>query len=126
MRKDTGDAPGADWWWVGPAVGWLAAQFILTVLACVHTFLSTFSVASCTATSCDYAAFTASIHALYGGATALLIASSFAIFLLRKRGRVVIWPPIVGSAALIVLFVVTYVAGRAALTLPLFGNRLPE
>lgn len=126
METDRRVAPRADWWWVGPALGWLAVQLVITVFALVQMFFSTFSVASCTATSCDYPVFLASVNTLYMGATALLGLSALAVFLVRRRGRVMIWPPIVGSALLMILLSATYIAGRAALTLPLFGNRLSD
>lgn len=97
---------------------------MLTLLAYGHTFFSTLSIASCTATSCDYSAFSAAINTLYIGAIVLLVASGVAMFLLRAHGRAILWTPILGSIMLIVLLAGTYVAGRAALTLPLFGNRV--
>ena len=104
---------------------WLAVQIFFTVITCVHTFFSVFSVASCTETSCDYAAFSAAVDTSYAGAFGLLVATVIAMILLRGRPRPMVWAPITGTVLLIVLQVATYVAGRAALTLPLFGNRLP-
>jgi hypothetical protein len=97
---------------------------VLALLACGRTLLSTLSIASCTATSCDYVAFSAAINTMYIGAAVLLVASAVAMFLLRARGRAMLWMPVAGSVMLILLLVGTYVVGRAALTLPLFGNRL--
>lgn len=110
--------------WAGPALGWFGIQLVLSLLACGHTLLSVLSIASCTATSCDYVAFSAAINTMYIGAAVLLVASAVAMFLLRARGRAMLWMPVVGSVMVILLLVGTYVAGRAALTLPLFGNRL--
>lgn len=107
------------------ATVWLAVQLVLTVFTFIHTFLSTLSIASCTATSCDYAAFSAAINTSYIGASTLLLSTVFLMILLRKHARAVVWAPITGSVLLLLLLAVTYVAGRAALTLPLFGNRLP-
>lgn len=98
-------------------------QLVLTLLAYIFTFASTFSIASCTATSCDYSAFSAAINTLYIGAIVLLVASGVAMFLVRAHGLAMLWTPIVCSIVLILLLAGTYVAGRAALTLPLFGNR---
>ena len=102
---------------------WLA-QLLLTCLAAAHMLLSTLSIASCTETSCDYAAFSASLNIFYAGAVVLLVASAIAIVLLRRRGRVVLLAPTAGILLLFILLAATYVASRAALTLPLFGNRI--
>ena len=110
--------------WAGPALGWFGIQLVLSLLACGHTLLSVLSIASCTATSCDYVAFSAAINTMYIGAAVLFVASAVAMFHLRARGRAMLWMPVVGSVMVILLLVGTYVAGRAALTLPLFGNRL--
>lgn len=99
-------------------------QLVLSGLAALLTVLSSLSVASCTATSCDYSAFSASLNTLYIGAVLLLVASAVAVMMLRAHGRAMIWPPIICSLLLGVLLAVTYAAGRAALTLPLFGNRV--
>jgi hypothetical protein len=99
-------------------------QLVLTLLACAFTIGSTLSIASCTATSCDYSAFSAAINTLYIGAIVLLVASGVAMFLFRAHRLAMLWTPIVGGIMLILLLAGTYAAGRAALTLPLFGNRL--
>ncbi|WP_448721505.1 hypothetical protein [Microbacterium natoriense] len=115
MSDPTGRVPLAFALWI--------AQLFLTVLGAGHTFLSALSIASCTATSCDYAAFAASMKSFYVGAVILLVLTAAAIFLLRHR-PVVVLAPIVGIVLLILMLAITYAAGRAALTLPLFGDRL--
>lgn len=107
------------------AATWLVVQLGLTAIAFVHTLLSTLSIASCTATSCDYSAFSAAINTSYIGTVVLLLSSALAMILLRKHARARVWAPITGIFLLLLLQAVTYTAGRAALTLPLFGNRLP-
>lgn len=103
----------------------LGILVIFTAMGFAHTFMSVFSFASCTETSCDYEAFTVAINTSYIGSITLLIAAVIAMILLRKHPRAVLWAPITAVVLLILLQVLTYVAGRAALTLPLFGNRLP-
>src|SRR4051794_11870523 len=110
--------------WGLPTV-WLGFQILLTVLAFAHTLLSTLSIASCTAISCDYSAFSTAIDTSYIGALVLLLTTVLAMILLRNKARAVVWAPITGIVLLLLLQAVTYAAGRAALTLPLFGNRLP-
>lgn len=124
MRTADKEASLGDPWWAVPTLGWVGIQLVLTLLACAFTFGSTLSIASCTATSCDYSAFSVAINTLYIGAIVLLVASGVGMFFLRAHGRAMLWTPIVGSILLILLLAGTYVAGRAALTLPLFGNRL--
>lgn len=124
MRTSVDEESLGDPSWAIPTLGWFGMQFVLTLLAYVVAFGSTLSIASCTATSCDYSAFSAAINTLYIGAIVLLVASGVGMFLLRARGRAMLAPPIVGSILLMVLLAGTYAAGRAALTLPLFGNRL--
>ncbi|WP_431807662.1 hypothetical protein [Microbacterium paraoxydans] len=103
----------------------LGLQVVFTVLGFAITFTSTLSVASCTETSCDYSAFSAAIDTFYLGALVLLAATVVAMILLRQHPRARAWAPMTGTVLLLVLLAATYVAGRAALTLPLFGNRLP-
>lgn len=124
MEGGNSVAPEVDRWWAGSAAALMLAQLLLSGLAVFQTTLSSLSIASCTATSCDYSAFSATLNTLYIGAVVLLIASTVAVTLLRAHGRAMIWPPIVCSFLLILLLMATYAAGRAALTLPLFGNRL--
>lgn len=114
MSDPTGRVPLAFALWI--------AQLFFTVLGAGHTFLSALSIASCTATSCDYAAFAASMNSFYIGSVVLLALAGAAIVLLRHRPAVVL-APIIGIVLLILLLALTYVAGRAALTLPLFGGR---
>lgn len=115
MSDSTGRAMTAFLVWI--------VQLFLSVLAAGATFLESLSIASCTATSCDYAAHAAIVNTLYIGAVVLLIVSGAAILLLR-RSRGVVLAPLIGIVLLLALLVITYVAGREALTLPLFGNRL--
>ncbi|WP_341940886.1 hypothetical protein [Microbacterium sp. LWH10-1.2] len=115
MSDSTGRATTAFLVWI--------VQLFLSVLAAGTTLLETLSIASCTATSCDYAAYAAIVNTLYIGALVLLIVSGAAILLLR-RSRGVVLAPLIGIVLLMALLVITYVAGREALTLPLFGNRL--
>ncbi|SFR62936.1 hypothetical protein SAMN04488591_2566 [Microbacterium azadirachtae] len=110
------DVDGADFY------GWVA-QLVLTLFGVMNTFLSQLYVDSCTETSCDYGAFAVSINASYIGALVLLVASAFGIVVLRRLKLRPEWAPIVGIVLLITWFVVTYALGRAALQLPLFGNR---
>ena len=119
----TKTAPAARWEY---STLWLAVQVFFTVLVLAHTFMSTLSVASCTDTSCDYAAFSAATNVSYIGAVALLPLSVLAMVLLQNHARAPHWAPITGIIFLLVLHTVTYAAGRAALTLPLFGNRLSD
>jgi len=115
MSDPTERAPMALMVWI--------VQLVLTLLAAAHTFLSTLNVASCTATSCDYAAFATALNTFYIGGAALLVASGLAIILLRHH-RAVLLAPIAGTVLMLALLVITYVAGHEALTLPLFGNRI--
>lgn len=115
MSDPTGRVPGAIALW--------ALQLLLTACAAGMTFLETLSIASCTATSCDYAGYAAIVNTLYIGGVVLLAGSGAAILLLRHV-RGVVFAPIIGILLLIALLMITYVAGRHALTLPLFGNRL--
>ncbi|MFB7252388.1 hypothetical protein [Microbacterium sp. NPDC056234] len=112
------------WRWEMPTL-WLGILVVFTTMALAHTFMSVFSVASCTETSCDYEAFTAAINTSYIGSITLLIVTVIAMILLRKHPRAAVWAPITAILLLTLLHVLTYVAGRAALTLPLLGNRLP-
>jgi hypothetical protein len=103
---------------------WLAAQIVLAVLAYFYMFLSRLSIASCTATSCDYGQY-AVINTIYDvGAVVLLVTTAVGLFVFRRRPRVAMWFPIVGILLSAVLLVATYSLSRAALDLPLFGNRL--
>lgn len=124
MTTGDNEASLRDPWWTVPPLGWFGMQLVLTLLACAFTIGSTLSIASCTATSCDYPAFSAAINTLYIGAIVLLVASGVAMFLFRAHRLAMLWTPIVCSIVLILLLAGTYVAGRAALTLPVFGNRL--
>jgi hypothetical protein len=126
VEIDGDGTPRVDRWWPARATGWLFLQLLLTVFAVIQTIFSTLSVASCTPTSCDYSAFSTALNTLYIGAVALLFASVVAVAFLRRHGRAVIWSPIVSSVLLVLLFAVTYIAGRGALALPLFGNRLSD
>ncbi|MEW2462235.1 hypothetical protein [Microbacterium sp. K41] len=103
----------------------LGLQAVFTVFGFAVTFTSTLSIASCTATSCDYTAFSAAIDTFYVGALVLLAATVVAMLLLGQHPRARSWAPMIGTVLLLLLLAATYVAGRAALTLPLFGNRLP-
>lgn len=115
MSDPTGRAPTAFLMWI--------VQLFLTFLGAAHTFMSALSVASCGEGDCDYSAFAAALNTFYIGAVVLLVASGVAILLLRHN-RFVILAPFLGIVLMITLLVITYVAGRGALTLPLFGNRL--
>lgn len=105
------------------AWGWWVAQLVLAVLAYIYMFMSRLSIASCTATSCDYGQF-AMINAIHDvGAVVLLVTSAVGIFVFRRRSRVAMRFPLVGILLTAVLLVATYSLSRAALDLPLFGNR---
>jgi hypothetical protein len=109
---------------IGTALGWWIAQLVLAVFAYVHMFLSRLSIASCTPTSCDYAQFAALNQVFNVGAFVLLVAAAAGIFVFRHRARVAIWFPVIGILLTAALLIVTYALSRAALDLPLFGNRL--
>ena len=121
MQRPRDAAPSGG---IGTAVGWWIAQLVLTVLAYVHMFLSRLSIASCTATSCDYAQFALLIETFNVGAAVLLVAAAVGIFVFRHRARMVIWFPVIGILLTAVLLILTYSLSRAALDLPLFGNRI--
>lgn len=109
---------------IGIAAGLWLLQLVVAAIAYAHMFLSQFSVASCTANSCDYSAYAATINAFNIGTLVLLAASGIGIFVLRRKAWGVIWPPILGTTLTVSLLIVTYALSRAALDLPLFGNRL--
>lgn len=106
------------------AAGLWVVQLAFAFFACVLMFFSQFSVASCTATTCDYSLYAATINAFYIGAAVLLVAAALGIWLSRRHDRAVLWSPLIGIILTLVLLVVTYAASRSALDLPLFGNRL--
>jgi hypothetical protein len=97
---------------------------ILTAIGLVWMFFSQLSVASCTPTSCDYDVYSLAINTFYAGAVSLLVAAAIMIFPLRHRGRLPVLSPTVGIFLLAALLITTYAISRAALDLPLFGNRL--
>lgn len=109
---------------IGTALGWWIAQLVLAAPAYVHMFLSRLSIASCTPTSCDYAQFAVLVQIFNVGVAVLLVAAAGGIFVFRHRARVAIWFPVIGILLTAVLLIVTYSLSRAALDLPLFGNRL--
>lgn len=86
-------------------------------------FLSVLSIASCTETSCDYAAFDTFNKIFAIGVIVLLIGAAVGIRLLRHRPSVAIWVPVLAILLTATLLVVTYSLSRAALNLPLFGGR---
>ena len=107
------------------AAGWLwLTQLLLAVFCFAHMFLSRLSIASCTATSCDYALYAASMNTFNVGTICLLVASTIGIYALRRRGWAAVASPILGIILTIALVAATYAWSRAALELPLFGNRL--
>ena len=109
---------------VGIAAGVWALQLLLSAVYFAHMFLSQFSVASCTDTSCDYARFSSIIQTFNVGLMVALLLSAFGIFATRNRGRWAIVSPILGIATATTLLLVAYPLSRAALELPLFGNRV--
>jgi hypothetical protein len=109
---------------VATAVGVWCCQLILTAVSLVWMFFSQLSVASCSPTSCDYEVYSLAINTFYTGAVSLLVAAAIMIFPLRRRGRLPILSPTLGILLLVVLLITTYAISRAALDLPLFGNRL--
>lgn len=109
---------------VGEAsVVWLA-QLGLSAFYFAHMFLSQFSIASCTATSCDYSLFASIMQVFNFGLAATLVASAVGIYALRRRGRWAMWVPLLGIIVATVLIAVAYPWSRAALELPLFGDRV--
>lgn len=124
MTTDATNAPA------GPSSGitaawalWIA-QILLALVLFILMFLSQLSIASCTETSCDYAAYSAIITFFNVGVLVLLVSALAGIVLLRRRASVAIWIPVIGMALTVVLVVVAYPLSREALDLPLFGNRL--
>jgi hypothetical protein len=109
---------------VGAALGWWVVQVVLATSFFAHMFLSQLSIASCTETSCDYALYAATINTFNIGTICLLVAAAIGIYVLRRRGWAVVWSPIIGIVLSTALLAVTYAWSRAALELPLFGNRL--
>jgi hypothetical protein len=97
---------------------------LIAVVAYVQMFLSQLSIASCTATSCDYTLYSATINTFNAGAVLLLIVAAAGIFLLEHLARPSFWSPVMGIGLTVALFAATYAMGREALDLPLFGNRL--
>jgi|GEM_PF-2649475 len=104
------------------ALVWLV-QLLVSAVYFAHMFLSQFSVASCTETSCDYSLFARIIQAFNIGLAGALLLSAVGIFAMRKRGRWAIAAPILGIVTATVLLFVAYPLSRAALELPLFGSR---
>jgi hypothetical protein len=121
MQRE-GDAAPSDS--VSAALAWWGAQLGLAVVAYVHMFLSRLSIASCTATSCDYAQFAVLNETFNVGAAVLLVVALAGIVVFRRQRRVATLFPVIGILLTAVLLIVTYPLSRAALDLPLFGNRL--
>ncbi|MFG6504545.1 hypothetical protein [Microbacterium sp. P05] len=102
---------------------WLL-QLIIAVVAYVQMFLSQLSIASCTATSCDYTLYSATVKTFNVGVVILLVVAAAGIFLLENLARPSFWSPVMGIVLTVALFAATYAMSRAALDLPLVGNRL--
>jgi hypothetical protein len=102
---------------------WIA-QLVFAAIAFAYMFLSLFSVASCSETSCDYATYSAIHTAFNAGLLVLLVGAAVGIVLLRRRPRIVIWIPVAGILLTVLLLLVTYPLSRDALGLALIGDRL--
>lgn len=105
------------------AVVWLV-QLLLSVIYLAHMLLSQLSVASCTADSCDYERFSNIIQTFNVGLGVALLVSAAGMIATRNRGWRAIVAPILGIVTATVLLLVAYPLSRAALELPLFGNRV--
>lgn len=109
---------------VGGAAGLWLVQLVVAAIACWLMFLSQLSIASCSGYSCDYATYSAALTSFNIGAVVVLVATALGIFAFRRRGRAILWFPILGLALIIALGTVAYALSRAALDLPLFGSRV--
>ena len=109
---------------VGAAVAMWLVQLLVSAAYFFYMLFSQLSVASCTETSCDYSLYAGIIRGFNIGLAGALLLSAVGIFALRKRGRWAIAAPILGVVTATVLLCVAYPLSRAALELPLFGNRL--
>ena len=112
--------------YAGVALGLWAVQAVLTAFGYLNTFLSAFDGDSCGPTPglCDYDSFWAACNTFYVGSLVLLGLSAVGLFVLHRRGRLAVLPPVAGLGAVLLLLVATYAAERAAVQLPFYGNRV--